>query len=78
MSSRSFGRKLGLCAVLLAAILLIVALAGGMAEEGPNDETSLEHAMSAHAPLPEVPGAEGPGHHDAFSANDQASLPKVR
>lgn len=51
MSIRSFGRTLGLGAVVLSAILLIVALVGGMT--GRNARAEHQQAVSTvpHAPI---------------------------
>ena len=49
MSIRTFGRTLGLGAVLLSAVLLIVALVGGMTVDTPETETIMAHAVSSQA-----------------------------
>lgn len=60
MSIRSFGRTLGLGAVVLSAILLIVALVGGMTGR-THARTELPHAAST-IPHAQSPASDPAGH----------------
>lgn len=76
MSIRTFGRTLGLGAVLLSAILLIAALVGGMTGESPKSGTVLAHAASANVELPTISGAGGSGGHEELWTGNQADHPR--
>lgn len=83
MSIRTLGRTLGLGAVMLSAILLIVALLGGMTIENPKSEnpksaTVLAHAAAAGEEHPALSSANRPSNNDRHLASDQAGLPGVR